>query len=50
MLDEHAKEGYTEVIPPYIVKSKSMYGTGQFLNLRTKYIKLMGRYDFNSNS
>jgi len=30
MLDEHAKEGYTEVIPPYIVNHNSMYGTGQF--------------------
>ena len=24
------KEGYTEVLPPYIVKAQSMYGTGQF--------------------
>ncbi|MFT8374019.1 MAG: serine--tRNA ligase [Liquorilactobacillus satsumensis] len=30
MLDEHAKEGYTEVIPPYLVNGDSMYGTGQF--------------------
>ena len=30
MLDEHMKEGYTEVLPPYIVKAQSMYGTGQF--------------------
>ena len=30
MLDEHMKEGYTEVLPPYIVKAASMYGTGQF--------------------
>ncbi|MDO4903100.1 MAG: serine--tRNA ligase [Limosilactobacillus sp.] len=30
MLDEHMKDGYTEVIPPYIVNADSMYGTGQF--------------------
>lgn len=30
MLDEHMKEGYTEVLPPYLVNSKTMYGTGQF--------------------
>ena len=30
MLDELMKEGYTEVLPPYIVKAQAMYGTGQF--------------------
>ncbi|WP_057491282.1 serine--tRNA ligase [Streptococcus orisasini] len=30
MLDEHAKEGYTEVIPPYMVNHESMFGTGQY--------------------
>ena len=30
MLDVHTKEhGYIEVLPPYIVNSESMYGTGQ---------------------
>src|SRR5215471_4298019 len=30
MLDLHTKEhGYTEVLPPYLVNSDSMYGTGQ---------------------
>src|SRR2546421_3867182 len=30
MLDLHAREhGYIEVLPPYLVKSDSMYGTGQ---------------------
>jgi seryl-tRNA synthetase len=30
MLDVHTKQhGYTEVLPPYIVNSDSMYGTGQ---------------------
>ena len=30
MLDEHAKEGYTEVIPPYMDNHDSMFGTGQY--------------------
>ena len=30
MLDEHHAEGYTEIIPPYLVNDKSMFGTGQF--------------------
>lgn len=30
MLDEHMKEGYTEVLPPYLVNGNAMYGTGQF--------------------
>lgn len=31
MLDLHVYDhGYTEIIPPYIVNSNSMYGTGQF--------------------
>lgn len=29
-LDEHYKEGYTEMITPYLVNDDSMYGTGQF--------------------
>jgi seryl-tRNA synthetase len=30
MLDVHTREqGYTEVLPPFLVNSKSMYGTGQ---------------------
>jgi seryl-tRNA synthetase len=30
MLDVHTREhGYTEVLPPYVVNSESMYGTGQ---------------------
>lgn len=30
MLDEHGKEGYTEMITPYIVNHDSMFGTGQY--------------------
>lgn len=29
-LDENTKNGYTEVIPPYLVNNDSMQGTGQF--------------------
>ncbi|MFA6627939.1 MAG: serine--tRNA ligase [Bacilli bacterium] len=29
MMDLHAKKGYTEIIPPYIVNRKSMTATGQ---------------------
>lgn len=30
MLDQHYAEGYTEVLPPYLVNDDSMFGTGQF--------------------
>ena len=30
ILDEHAKEGYTEMITPYMVNQDSMFGTGQY--------------------
>lgn len=30
MLDEHQKDGYTEVIPPYLVNNEAMFGTSQF--------------------
>lgn len=30
MLDQHQKEGYTEVIPPYLVNNEAMFGTSQF--------------------
>ncbi|KRN76066.1 serine--tRNA ligase [Weissella minor] len=30
MLDEHEKEGYIEMLPPYLVKDLAMYGTGQY--------------------
>jgi seryl-tRNA synthetase len=35
MLDLHTREhGYTEVLPPYMVNSESMYGTGQLPKVR----------------
>lgn len=42
MLDEHANEGYTEVIPPYIVKSQSMFGTGQFPKFKDQVYQVNG--------
>lgn len=30
MLDEHYKEGYKEMITPYMVKDAAMFGTGQY--------------------
>ena len=33
-LDENTKEGYTEIIPPYLVNDDSMQGTGQFPKFR----------------
>ncbi|MDR3191354.1 MAG: serine--tRNA ligase [Lactobacillaceae bacterium] len=30
MLDEHQKEGYKEMITPYLVKDLAMFGTGQY--------------------
>lgn len=30
MLDEHEKEGYDEVLPPYLVNNQAMFGTSQF--------------------
>ena len=35
MLDLHTREhGYTEILPPYLVNSASMYGTGQLAQVR----------------
>ncbi|MBS7578207.1 MULTISPECIES: serine--tRNA ligase [unclassified Enterococcus] len=40
MLDEHGKEGYTEMITPYMVNSDSMYGTGQFPKFKEDVFQL----------
>jgi seryl-tRNA synthetase len=29
MLDRHTSRGYTEILPPFLVNSKSLFGTGQ---------------------
>ncbi|MCQ2569668.1 MAG: serine--tRNA ligase, partial [Limosilactobacillus sp.] len=42
MLDEHMKEGYTEVLPPYIVNAHSMYGTGQFPKFKEDVYQVNG--------
>ena len=42
MLDEHAKEGYTEMLPPYIVKAQTMYGTGQFPKFKEDVYQVNG--------
>lgn len=42
MLDEHAKEGYTEVLPPYIVNAQTMYGTGQFPKFKEDVYQVNG--------
>ena len=44
MLDLHTGEhGYTEVLPPYMVNSASMYGTGQLPKFAQDLFKLDGR-------
>ncbi|MDR1521811.1 MAG: serine--tRNA ligase [Streptococcaceae bacterium] len=40
MLDEHAKEGYTEAISPYIVNAASMFGTGNFPKFKKDVFQL----------
>ena len=42
MLDEHAKEGYTEMRPPYIVNAQTMYGTGQFPKFKEDVYQVNG--------
>src|ERR1035437_340161 len=41
MLDLHTREhGYTEVLPPYLVNSESMYGTGELPQLAEELFRL----------
>ncbi len=43
MLDVHTREhGYTEVLPPFIVNSASLYGTGQLPKFSQDLFKLEG--------
>ena len=42
MLDEHAKEGYTEMLPPYSVNAQTMYGTGQFPKFKEDVYQVNG--------
>ncbi len=41
-LDTHTKNGYTEILPPYIVNSDSMTGTGQLPKFKEDAFKLEG--------
>ncbi|KRM90010.1 serine--tRNA ligase [Liquorilactobacillus cacaonum] len=43
MLDEHAKEGYTEILPPYMVNGASMFGTGQFPKFKEDVFQIEGQ-------
>jgi seryl-tRNA synthetase len=47
MLDLHTREhGYTEVLPPYLVNSDSMYGTGQLPKFAADLFKVpTGRFE-----
>lgn len=41
MMDLHSQQhGYTEIIPPYIVNDKSMFGTGQFPKFKEDAFKI----------
>jgi seryl-tRNA synthetase len=41
MLDVHTREhGYTELLPPYIVNEKSMYGTGQLPKFKSDLFRV----------
>ncbi|AYG00742.1 serine--tRNA ligase [Lactococcus allomyrinae] len=46
MLDEHAKEGYTEMIPPYMVNQDSMFGTGQYPKFKEDTFELKDERGF----
>jgi seryl-tRNA synthetase len=46
MLDLHtAEHGYTEVLPPYLVNSESMYGTGQLPKFAQDLFRVNGEND-----
>ena len=42
MFDLHIEAGYTEVLPPYLVKDESMYATGQFPKFIQDAFKIEG--------
>jgi len=43
MLDVHTREhGYTEILPPFVVNSASLFGTGQLPKFREDLFKLEG--------
>jgi seryl-tRNA synthetase len=42
MIDSHLDCGYTEIIPPFVVHERSMYGTGQLPKFSEEAFKLEG--------
>jgi len=42
MTDVHREQGYFEVLPPFMVNSDSMFGTGQFPKMKEDVFKLEG--------
>ncbi|MDH5580701.1 MAG: serine--tRNA ligase [Bdellovibrionales bacterium] len=40
MLEEHAKAGYEEIVPPYIVNDDTLFGTGQLPKFEEDLFKL----------
>jgi seryl-tRNA synthetase len=40
MLDLHLKQGYTEILPPYLVNAQSMLGTGQLPKFENDLFKV----------
>lgn len=40
MMDHHAKKGYQEVLPPYLINEESMYATGQFPKFKEDAFKI----------
>ncbi|HVS33883.1 MAG TPA: serine--tRNA ligase [Thermoanaerobaculia bacterium] len=46
MLDIHERQGYTEVLPPFIVNSDSLRGTGQLPKFESDLFKLEGEKPF----
>jgi len=46
MLDIHTKNGYREILPPFIVNGDSMYGTGQLPKFEDDLFKLCGDRNF----
>ncbi|MDP2055416.1 MAG: serine--tRNA ligase [Acidobacteriota bacterium] len=46
MLNLHTNEhGYTEVLPPFLVSSSTLYGTGQLPKFETDLFKIAGDWD-----
>ncbi|MDM8214005.1 serine--tRNA ligase [Enterococcus hirae] len=44
MLDMHVNEqGYTEIIPPYLVNDQAMFGTGQFPKFKEDVFQITGQ-------